>query len=259
MNTLTVFQLKKFCRAKGIKNYSKLHKKDIISLIQTYTSVIKLQRWVRKTMCKNENCSISLESIRYPCFGYVPKNGVIIYYNLYPLKDYLISTGDFRDPNTRDFYSETQLKTMDKIEDYFEKTKPKEKRKRSAKRSRSVFKASKNTKFYKKIKNRENEIQILEREMDNLIERILTEIIGDVHRVDRKFVLNTVFFVSYQLNFRRLILRDREHASYAIKKNIDGLVHLFKKVQCGYDQSQSEDHEYIINWLYQLSFNELEP
>lgn len=250
MNTLTVIQLKKICRAKGIKNYSKLNKNNLINTIQTHTSVIRLQRWIRGILSKGDLCSISLEKIKYPCFAHVPKENVIIYYNLGALKDYLITTGNFRDPNTRDYYTETQLKTMDVIEEYTRKNK---KRKVD-----SVYKASKNTKFYKKIKERENEIEILEREMDDAIEGALTEVIYDTTRNDRRFILGTVFFMKYQLNFRRLIHRDREHAEHAIKKNIDGLTHLYEKIQEQYDEQQREDHMYMINWIYQLDFNFLD-
>ena len=64
-----------------------------------------------------------MEEVRYPCFAFRPKGFMIdkckrngtsfIYYNLEPLVDYLISSGDFRDPKTREPYSETTLKSID--------------------------------------------------------------------------------------------------------------------------------------------------
>ena len=52
----------------------------------------------------------------YPFFAFKPKGSILfIYYNLIDLADYLITTGDFRDPKTREKYSDDRI--LQKIDD----------------------------------------------------------------------------------------------------------------------------------------------
>lgn len=241
----------------GLKRYSKLHKKDLLKKIQYYFNSIKIQRWIRKILSKGENCSISLEEIKYPCFAYVPKERVVIYYNLYALKEYLISTGDFRDPNTREAYTEEHLKTMDEIDEYYRKrttlTTPTEPFK-------SVYKASKNTKVYKNMKIRENEVQILERELDTVIETLITELFEKDEDDDegRKFTISLFLNTEYKSDLHHLKNRDYEHAKYTIQKNIDTLSHLYSKVKKDCDKYKCDDYEFMISFLYQMMYNEFD-
>ena len=91
--TLTI--LKGICKLMSIKKYTGLKKCDTMLLILKHQATIRIQKWIRKKLSKGEPCPISLEKIHYPCFAFKTTNNVLIYYNLYPLKHFLIRSGDF--------------------------------------------------------------------------------------------------------------------------------------------------------------------
>ena len=157
----TLNNLKKICKIIGIRNYSKLKKEEIMLKIEEYYSVIKIQRWFRKNFSSEKICSISLDPIRYPCFPYRPKgHKFFIYYNLESLIDYLLTTGDFRDPKTREKYDEDTLKKIDKM------------KKNNKIKGKNVLYAYKHKGIYKKKKAEEDRILVLERCLDNVVSTI---------------------------------------------------------------------------------------
>jgi len=121
------------CKRRHIRGISALKKDDLVKKIKTYESILKIQKWFRKKLIKDNVCPITLEKVTYPCFCFCPTKDVFIYYNLNDLRSYLLSTGNFIDPKTRIEYSKKQLIEIGK----------------------DVYAASKNTKRYKKIKEKE--------------------------------------------------------------------------------------------------------
>jgi hypothetical protein len=248
METLAIITLRKLCKIRKIKNFSKLSKTKLVGLITSINSTTKIQKWYRNL--KQQTCSISMEPLKYPCFPFVPRKGVIIYYNLNALVTYLVKTGDFRDPTTREPYTEKQLKQIDEI------SKNNHSRNKDSAAVLSVYKASKNIKFYKRIKEKETEQLILERELDGIVDKILTDLIDDKNQLNRVFLLSSLYLPTYKLHYRRLYIRNIEHAQYAIKKNIEGLEILIKKNN--YIDKQLDDLLYVIYWLYDLKFDNSE-
>jgi len=249
----TLVTLKKICKMLRLKNYSGLRKSDLISIINRYHNVIKLQRWIRKIFSKNELCPISYESIKYPCFAFKTQNNVLIYYNLEALRSYLIKIGDFRDPSTRGEYTDKQLLEMDNIHKYYTIDKYyKTDYKNNASQQdyfKSVYKASKNKKFYEKIKEKEQEQLLFERLLDSICDEIIEFINND--EKNNILILNTVFLYDYKIQFRRLLNRSKKHAEYIINKNIDNLYQISIKEK-GYSNNQFKTCEYVIIFLYQL-------
>lgn len=245
LKTNTLVTLKKICKFLHIKNYSGLRKNELIIAINKYHAMIKLQRWARRILSKNEECPISCEPIRYPCYAYKTANNVLIYYNLEALRSFLIKTGDFRDPNTRAEYTEKQLLEIDAIykystgginqsnEDYF----------------KSVLKASKSTRFYEKLKEHEEEKLIFERLLDTICDEIITFI--NENQNDNFFILNALYLHEYQIQFRRLLNRSKENAEYVINKNIDNFSQILTKEK-NYNKKQHESCGHVIAYLFQL-------
>ena len=109
----SVVNLKKICKRLHITNYSIMKKNELRNEIYKYFSIVKIQKSFRKYFSSEEICPISIEPIKYPCFPFKPKGATkFIYYNLEPLIEYLITTGDFRDPKTREKYSSDTLRTL---------------------------------------------------------------------------------------------------------------------------------------------------
>jgi hypothetical protein len=251
LNSNTLVKLKQICKFQHIKNYSGLRKNEIILAINKNNATLKLQRWIRKILSKNEECPISCESISYPCFAFKTPNNVLIYYNLDALRGFLIKSGDFRDPITRSDYTDKQLLDMDYIHNHYSNLHPTKipKIPKTEKENyfNSVFKASKNKKFYNKLKDKEQEQLILERIMDSICDEIVTFIINN----NNLFALNGLYLYDYQTQFRRLSIRSKKHAEYVINKNIENFNEINRK-ETSYNNNQCKLREYVIVFLYQL-------
>jgi hypothetical protein len=95
-----------------LKNINRIKtKKTLICKLRIHLSAIRVQKWVRGLLAYNDKCPVSLEYIRYPCWGY-KVNNKFVYYNLPGLAYFFVSSGDFRDPATR---NEIFLKDINKL------------------------------------------------------------------------------------------------------------------------------------------------
>jgi hypothetical protein len=181
------------------------------------------------------------------------------------LREFLIKTGDFRDPSTRSEYTDKQLLEIDNIHNYYDnlhpihKTNNKIKKQKEQKEQinekekdnffKSVFKASKNKKFYERIKEKEQEQLIYERLLDSICDDIVKFINENIK--DCLFTLETVYLHDYRIHFRRLINRSTTHAEYVINRNIENLNQILRKEQT-YNNNQCNICEYVIIFLEQL-------
>jgi hypothetical protein len=271
LNSNTLVTLKKICKFLHIKNYSILRKNELISIINKYNAMLKIQKWIRKILSKEKMCPISLEPIKYPCFVFKSHSKVLFYYNLGALREFLIKIGDFRDPSTRTTYSDKQLLEMDTINNYcierypnrikkFEqkqefkqelKQELKQEQELKQKEFKSVYKASKNKKFYEKIKEKEQELLIFERLLDLVCNEIVVLIDENENINNTMFILNTLYLYDYRFQFRRLKNRSKSHAEYVINKNIGNLNHISKKEK-SYNNNQCSICEFVVIFLYQL-------
>lgn len=257
-DTLNVQSLKEICKFLSIKNFSKLKKCDLNNIIDKHHAIIKLQRWIRKKLSSGEMCPISLEPIKFPCFAFKTKNNVLIYYNLDSLKKFLIKTGDFRDPMSRTIFSDEQLKKIDEIDKYSKNNKRKKEHIENNYADKdneeikgmptSVYVASKRTKFYKKIKEKEKEISTLELVLGEICQD-MKEYIENYRYNDIIFILNTSYLFDYRVQFRRLFIRSKKSAEYTIENNINTLKqNLIEKN----NPMRQDAFEHVIFSLYQL-------
>lgn len=149
---LKVKELKSRCKFLGLKGYTKLKKNDLIDNIKFNIAASVIQRWYRKKFSYNDLCLISLEKIRYPCWPLRVSNGWM-HYNLPDLVDFFLSSGDFREPQSKRSLTAKELKSLD---DYVKKIGLKKK---------SLLAAKKNTEYYRKQK-------IKEEHRDTIVEQI---------------------------------------------------------------------------------------
>lgn len=235
---LSLKDLKKICKLKKFKGYSTLKKKEIVELLVRYYSVVRLQRFIRDRW-NDELCPISLEPIRYPCFSFKPKGFIgrvsFIYYNLEPLVSYLLSSGDFRDPKTREPYSESVLKKIDNLVTT------------NNLKMKSVYKASKNGTIYKRNRDREEDIIVIERCIDEIVHsmRIIMETESNN---DSTITLSSFHFPTFHRYFRNLLYKSEEAAKRLLVSTIN--------VITGPEQRPSPDpnniKDYILQFLYTL-------
>jgi len=244
----TLVTLNKMCKFLHIRNYSSLRKSALVSLITRHYATIRLQRWTRRVLSKGESCPISCESIKYPCFAFKTTNNVLIYYNLVELRNFLIKTGDFRDPSTRANYTDEQLLEMDSVYKYYYGLHP-QTSKTEETGFKSVFKASKSTRFYEKIKEKEQEQLIFERLLDSICDDMIRFV--NETNCDNLMMLETMYLYDYRIQFRRLVNRSKTHAEYVVNRNISNVNQVVAK-ETAFSKNQYNTCEYIVLCMYQL-------
>ncbi len=117
----TKHDMYKICKFLRIKKYYSMNKDEIFLMIKKQCSILKIQRWMRNQIFskKEDRCPISLEPIKYPCFGYKTENNLFIYYSLKSLRNYLITSENFEDPSTKGKYTLKQLTDIDNMYRYY--------------------------------------------------------------------------------------------------------------------------------------------
>ena len=195
--------LKAVCKKYGIKNISTFNIKQLFQVLYKRSCVIKIQRFIRKVLSNGEAiCPLTLEPVKCPCFAFKPmKSKYFIYYNLQLLHDYLIESGNFVDPKTREVYPTEVLDKIDK------------ELKRYGIKCSSLVKASKNVKFYRKKKEREHEIMMYETFIDDIIASIR-------QLIDSNSVLTITELNLYHFN----VLHDNIIMLHSLDKDLAALV-----------------------------------
>lgn len=208
---INLLQLKKLCKVHKIKKYSKLTKHEILKLLNLNISIVKIQRHFRNKWIK-ECCPVSLETVRFPCFPFRPKGfggkyTFFIYYNLKSLVDYLIISGDFRDPKTREPYSEHVLKSIDKC------------RKKVGMKGKSVYHASKNTSYYRKKREKDEDIVVFERFLDEIVSSI-RNMMETPQTSNPTNSLNNYHLPIFHRYFKSMYYKSKENAKYFLSHTI---------------------------------------
>lgn len=246
---LNVNQLKKFCKIKKIDNYSKLKKIELLKIINNNIALVKIQRFIRSKWIDGL-CPISMEVVKYPCFAFRPKGFTIdrsrcgasfIYYNLEPLLNYLLLTGDFRDPKTREMYSSETLKSMDKC-------------KNGAKiKMKSVHKASINKTIYRRKKERDEDIIVLERVLDDVVSSIRVILESEQYN-DPRITLSSFHFPTFHRYFRNILHKSKECANQLLHHTINTIT--------GPDEHPTQDpndiKDFILQFMYTLDASYLD-
>ena len=159
---LKIDVLKKYCKSVSIKT-SKLKKKELFDKYNEFLASRTIQRQFRKYFYNGAEDSISLESVKYPCFIYRTKFGKCFFYSYDTIIRYIMKTGDTRDPMTRNNYSDDDLQRLDsEVKLHFPE-----------KSYSSTLKIKKNINYAKRIRNRENEILTFQTYLDELKTKII--------------------------------------------------------------------------------------
>ena len=145
---LNLKTLRFFCRKYLIPNYSKLNKSELINAINKYNAVKIIQQYYRKHLYKNAVDHITLDKIEYPCFIFRTKYGKCYFYAYESIINYIMKTGDTRDPMTRTQYSDELLTSLDLAA----------KKHLPGIKLKSTLKIKKNPEYARRIRNRLNEI-----------------------------------------------------------------------------------------------------
>jgi hypothetical protein len=238
LNNLNVKELKSTSKRIGIKGYSKLNKEPLICNIVMYIAVKKIQRFYRKSRSVNNICPISLDEIFYPCWSKKTISGNI-YYNLEPLANYLISRGDFRDPITRNVYSNDELESIDKLV-----------KKCNLKIKKSVRKAKDNKKYYKRKKDHEEQVDILLERTRFIILTIKEKIDDLIYDCSYKAIenLNLNLEISYFPTIKEYIyLLNRLNKQY-LKILFSANIEIVKEIKV-HNKSISHMKNLVLNWL----------
>ena len=149
LKKLKTDEIRKLCKLRNIVNLSKLKKAELIELLIRHQTALFLQRNFRKRKKKNDICPFTLDAVEWPFWSKKTNNG-FFYYNLLELSEFLVASGDFRDPLTRQTYTPKELDSIESMTKFY-----KIKLKKSLKFARS------NKKYYRNIKDKTEQIDIL--------------------------------------------------------------------------------------------------
>lgn len=118
---------------------------------------------MKKVQPINKLCPIMFTAIgKKNIWKYVRSNGNVVAFNAETLADYILSTGDFTDPETRVSFAESDLKEVDEI------------LKKAGVQKQSLLEAKRNTNFFADFKFRRDALLGLERCAGEVVTEILT-------------------------------------------------------------------------------------
>jgi hypothetical protein len=210
---LVIGDLKLFCKNAGIKNYSKLKKKELFEEYNRFLASVIIQKYYREFLYRNATDCITLEKVNFPCFIYRTKFGKTFFYNHDSIIRYIMKTGNTRDPMTRNQYTDEELARLDsEAKIYFPEIK-----------YRSTLKIKKNENYALRIINRENEILSFQTRLSELKEIILNVVVSDMLSwdigpltVDNIEYRSVNSYINSTLNeFKLTLLNLKAHDSYS--------------------------------------------
>lgn len=212
-NELPFKNLIKICKINHIHHYSKLNKANLALHIYHTFSARKIQRLWLLYLCSNNKEDnipidpINMETITFPCFRYHTKIGKLYLYNIDNLVECILVSGKFRDPLTREDYTDNDLKNIDLI--YRVKNK----------KSKNVYK-SKYSRKYIKMKILEEDILVAERYLLDIAEYMKNLIDNDEHNISYKLeTLLTNYFPNYLYYFHILYRLNSETANIILENS----------------------------------------
>tara|TARA_Y100000590_G_C15494482_1_gene929122 strand:- start:182 stop:943 length:762 start_codon:yes stop_codon:yes gene_type:complete len=210
--------LKRKAKQLNIKNYHSLNKKNLLTLVQNSVAALIIQYGFRRSHSSNGNvCPLTLETLQYPlCPIKLEKGSKFVYYNLQSLVSYFLYTGDFRDPFTRRVIKKEELKAMDDLV------------KINKLKLKSLVTASNNTRQYVLKREREEELELLQRCIDDVLSGMTTimENTTEENFSQQYFALNTNYFANFTGYFRLLCRKNKNHGKITLGGCVDAVVHI---------------------------------
>lgn len=212
-------KLKEKAKRMKLRRYSVMRKKILLNTIKEELACKKIQKFFRiKKGINQDKCPISLKPINYPCWVFKVNNNKFVYYNLEPLVEYLLSSGNFKDPMTRKPLSEKNLVSIDKTV------------KNLKMKYKSVVKFKNNPDFYRRKKIREETINTYSDQIRELISLIRDKIedIPRVSQLDMELSLSCIYYPNLKTLFRNLSNRSRRKCKESFEDSI-GLIKTTKE------------------------------
>lgn len=130
--------------------YNRKTKKGLIDNIVNTKSCIIIQRRFRNYISKNSECPICLDKVSNPHCYTRTKIGHFLYYDLECFTNYLITSGDYRDPITKQEITDEDILKLEKLIKV-----------NKIKLPRSLRRTKQNKLFFRKQKEKEEQIEIL--------------------------------------------------------------------------------------------------
>lgn len=246
-SNININDLKKICKINYVDNFTKINKNNKNEYVQKLSksiNVIKIQRWFRKLYIGKNKCPISFDTIKYPCYAFKTKNGILTYYQLYTLKQYLIDTGNFSDPLTRINFEERQLNDIDIIDKYYRTFK------KNNTQYLSLLSYSKNSKHYEKKKKYQDEILLKERILDLLCQDIIRLLVNQTNVYNIYNSIETIYLNNYRKNIMSLNSKDKDHANYILNKNINNVICSIEDI----DDSKKTLYQYVLDFMSNIKY-----
>jgi hypothetical protein len=163
MKELNVKEIREIMRIKKIKKPPNITKKqEIIDYYISSLAAITIQRKYRLHLYSKQTDSITFDTVSFPCFIWKPVGSICspYFYNYYSIINYIIKSGDTRDPITRVQYTDDDLKRLD------------EGAKKAGFKYKSTLKIKHNPTYIIRIRNRENEIRNYELRLNEIKQSI---------------------------------------------------------------------------------------
>jgi hypothetical protein len=175
LDDLELEDLKIISKQLFLKNIGRIKKKDtLISRLRIQLSIIRIQKWFRDKVAYNDICPISLERVRYPCWGYRTYNK-FTYYNLPELAYYFVTSGDFRDPSTRNIVTISHVTSLANVL-----------KQDTAMSKIKLIKAFHSDEQFRLKRQQEERRDVLE----DTVMTVITEISEDLHTIDENIKRN---------------------------------------------------------------------
>lgn len=183
-------------------------------------SARKIQRFIRSKIMTDPVCPITMTNLVYPYFTFKPPEGPLIYYDLESLANFLVCSGEFRDPKTRIKYNIDIIKKIDQM--------MKSSRKKIApidgKQFINVEKAMNDKEFYRKKKEKENEFLVIDRELDIVTSKLLKYIEND--NTTEIFEQKIIPYIHY---FRKIKELSKSYAETCFNRILFNILDLRKR------------------------------
>ncbi len=244
----------------GYKHLPKtVNKQELIDHRIITLSARKIQRCIRSKLMTDPICPITMTNLVYPYFIFKPPEGPLIYYDLESLANFLVCSGEFRDPKTRINYDVDIIRKLDKM--------MKSNRKKIApvddKQFKSVEFAMYDREFYRRKKEKENEFLMVDRELDIATSKLLKfiEISTTYENIEQKLIPYSYYFKkiknlsrSYsETCFNRVLYNIIDLRKRGLYKNIHLLKYVFRYV---YEEAYMFPSVNISNMMFEFSILE---
>jgi hypothetical protein len=218
---------------------STLKKKELVELIVKSIAAKIIQRRFTKHKSYTDICLISLDPITYPWWRrkIIDSNGIksnkYIYYNLRPLAEYLISSGNFKDPYDNAVYTNQELESIDKAVKLNKLKIPK-----------SVVVSKNNPEYYRKQK-------VNDEHVFNLVEQIRY-----VFCIIRNKIEDVAYeyedILKFQSQLIRIYLPDAStNIAHLNKKSSSSRIMIFTSIRKLIDEINLTDRK-IVNYLKKM-------